>query len=608
MSYTALYRKWRPRRFSDVCGQDPIVTTLKNEIKLDRIGHAYLFCGTRGTGKTSVAKIFARAVNCEHCEDGEPCGECPACRGIADGGSVNMVEIDAASNNGVDNIREIRDEVQYRPATGRYRVYIIDEAHMLSAGAFNALLKTLEEPPEYVIFILATTESHKIPITVLSRCQRYDFRRIPVDVLAGRLRQICAAENISIEEKALRFIAMKGDGSMRDSISLLDECVAFHIGETLTYEMALEVLGTADNEVFSSLLRGILDGDTTSCLLQVEKAVMDGRDLSQFTQDFVWYLRNLLLLKTSLTGNELMELTREDWERYREEGERVSPEELIRLIRIFSALQNQLRASSSKRVAVDVAVIRATKPEMAADMDTVLSRLDELERRADEGWPRGGGDAFLRDFHADAGYYPDEADDLQDAADIPPAGSDFDQDFPFAPENAQNRPQNASDAQPEGRFASPRASVASRAPSRNTGLPEGVLASPHAAASSQEKRVITLPKAQAEDIMRLREGWKTIIDSFRGDPSVRIYLRRSWIEPHGEGSAYVVFSDDLSGNYIRGCLQKEGDRLSEAASKLLDKEIRLEVRVDKGASGETQVVSDGELSDIFHDIDVQVED
>ena len=380
MSYTALYRKWRPRRFADVYGQDPIVTTLKNEIKLSRIGHAYLFCGTRGTGKTSVAKIFARAVNCENPVDGEPCGECETCRAILDGSSVNMVEIDAASNNGVDNIREIRDEVQYRPSTGRYRVYIIDEVHMLSTGAFNALLKTLEEPPEYVIFILATTEPHKIPITVLSRCQRYDFRRIPTSTLGARLSEICSAEGIEIEDKALHYIAMKADGSMRDAISLLDECVAFHVGEKLTHEMTLQVLGTADNEVYSSFLRGIIAGDTTACLLQVEQAVMDGRDLMQFTQDFVWYMRNLLLLQTSLTGNELMELTREDWERYREEGESISSGDLMRLIRIFSSLQNSLRNSTGKRVAMDVAVIRATRPEMEPDMDSVLSRVDELER------------------------------------------------------------------------------------------------------------------------------------------------------------------------------------------------------------------------------------
>ena len=212
MSYTALYRKFRPQEFEDVKGQEHIVTTLKNQIKADRIGHAYLFCGTRGTGKTTVAKIFAKAVNCEHPVDGSPCGKCPVCQGIAAGTSMNVIEIDAASNNGVDNIRQIREEVSYRPTEGKYKVYIIDEVHMLSAGAFNALLKTLEEPPAYVIFILATTEAHKIPITILSRCQRYDFHRISIDTITDRLAELMRTEQVDVEERALRYVAKAGDG------------------------------------------------------------------------------------------------------------------------------------------------------------------------------------------------------------------------------------------------------------------------------------------------------------------------------------------------------------------------------------------------------------
>ena len=235
MSYQALYRKWRPTAFSDVKGQDHIVTTLRNQIKSDRIGHAYLFCGTRGTGKTTIAKIFAKAVNCEHPIDGNPCGECPACKAIAAGTSMNVIEIDAASNNGVDNIREIRDEVQYSPTEGKYKVYIIDEVHMLSIGAFNALLKTLEEPPSYVIFILATTEAHKIPITILSRCQRYDFHRISIETISDRLSELMKAENINVEERAIRYIAKAADGSMRDALSLIDQCIAFYLGQDLKY-------------------------------------------------------------------------------------------------------------------------------------------------------------------------------------------------------------------------------------------------------------------------------------------------------------------------------------------------------------------------------------
>ena len=234
MSYTALYRKFRPATFEEVKGQDHIVTTLKNQIQAGRIGHAYLFCGTRGTGKTTVAKILAKAVNCEHPLDGSPCNECSSCQAIQAGTSTNVIEIDAASNNGVDNIREIREEVSYRPTQGRYKVYIIDEVHMLSTGAFNALLKTLEEPPEYVIFILATTEVNKIPVTILSRCQRYDFKRITIDTIAGRLMELMQKEGVEAEERAVRYVAKAADGSMRDALSLLDQSIAFYLGESLT--------------------------------------------------------------------------------------------------------------------------------------------------------------------------------------------------------------------------------------------------------------------------------------------------------------------------------------------------------------------------------------
>lgn len=299
MSYTALYRKFRPDNFSDVKGQDHIVTTLTNQIKHNRIGHAYLFCGTRGTGKTTVAKILAKAVNCEHPVDGSPCNQCAMCKAIQAGTAMNVIEIDAASNNGVDNIREIREEVSYRPTEGKYKVYIIDEVHMLSTGAFNALLKTLEEPPSYVIFILATTEAHKIPITILSRCQRYDFHRITIDTIASRLEELLNIEGVEAEEKAVRYVAKAGDGSMRDALSLLDQCIAFYLGQTLTYDKVLEVLGAVDTEVFSKLLRRVIQGDVTGSIHILEELIVGGRELGQFVGDFTWYMRNLLLVKTS---------------------------------------------------------------------------------------------------------------------------------------------------------------------------------------------------------------------------------------------------------------------------------------------------------------------
>ena len=290
MSYQALYRKFRPASFDQVKGQDAIITTLKNQLRSGRIGHAYLFCGTRGTGKTTIAKIMAKAVNCENPRDGEPCGECRMCRAIAAGASMNVIEMDAASNNGVDDIRQIVEEVSYSPAEGKYKVYIIDEVHMLTTSAFNALLKTLEEPPAYVIFILATTEANKIPITVLSRCQRYDFKRITIETIEDRLFELTEKEGLKAEKKALNYIARMADGSMRDGLSLLDQCIAFHYGEELTYDMALDVLGAVDADVFGRLLQACVREDVSGSLLVLHEVIMQGRDLQQFIADFIWYL------------------------------------------------------------------------------------------------------------------------------------------------------------------------------------------------------------------------------------------------------------------------------------------------------------------------------
>lgn len=387
MSYTALYRKWRPGGFDDVKGQDHIVQTLKNQITSQRIGHAYLFCGTRGTGKTSVAKIFAKAVNCENPIDGSPCNECQACKNVASGSSLNVVEIDAASNNGVENIREIRDQVQYPPTEGKYRVYIIDEVHMLSTGAFNALLKTLEEPPSYVIFILATTEVHKIPITVLSRCQRYDFRRITLDTIARQLGDITQSEGVQIEEKALRYVAKAADGSLRDALSLLDQCIAFHYGQTLTYDNVLDVLGAVDTSVFSQLFCAVIDNRTTDCIYKLEEMVIQGRELGQFVIDFIWYLRNLLLVKTTDDAEAMLDLSAESMAAMTEEATLADGETLMRYIRVFSELSNQLRYASQKRVLIELALIKLTKPSMESNLDSIAQRLKQIEKQLEQGIP-----------------------------------------------------------------------------------------------------------------------------------------------------------------------------------------------------------------------------
>ena len=385
MAYTALYRKFRPAEFEEVKGQDHISQTLQNQIKAGRIGHAYLFCGTRGTGKTTVAKIFAKAVNCEHPVDGSPCGECETCKAISAGTSMNVIEIDAASNNGVDNIREIREEVAYRPTEGRYKVYIIDEVHMLSIGAFNALLKTLEEPPEYVIFILATTEAHKIPITILSRCQRYDFKRISIDTIADRLTDLMQKENIEVEDRAIRYIAKAADGSMRDALSLLDQCIAFYLGQKLTYDHVLEVLGAVDTEVFGRLLRDVLKKDVLEVLRTLEELVMQGRELGQMTVDFTWYLRNLLLAKSSDNMEDVLDVSTENLAQLKEEAQMVDYDTLIRYIRIFSELSNQLKYATQKRVLLEVALIKLCKPEMETNQDSLLARIRAVEEKVEKG-------------------------------------------------------------------------------------------------------------------------------------------------------------------------------------------------------------------------------
>lgn len=386
MSYMALYRKFRPDNFKDVKGQEHIVTTLKNQIKSGRIGHAYLFTGTRGTGKTSVAKLFAKTVNCEDPHEGNPCNKCNICRGIIAGSSMNVIEIDAASNNGVENVREIVEEVRYSPTEGTYKVYIIDEVHMLSSGAFNALLKTIEEPPSYVIFILATTEVHKIPVTILSRCQRYDFKRISIDTIAARLGELMEEEKLQVEDKALKYIARLADGSLRDALSLLDQCISFYLGETLTYDNVLDVLGTVDTKVFSQILHAINLQEVSKCIGILDEIESNGRELSQFVIDFIWYIRNLLLVKTSENVNDIIvDISTENLMLLKQEAQSFEEVILMRYIRILSDISNQIRYAPRKRVLLEIALIKLCKPQMEQNYDSLISRLKQLEDKLENG-------------------------------------------------------------------------------------------------------------------------------------------------------------------------------------------------------------------------------
>ncbi len=385
MSYMALYRKWRPDTFEEVKGQDHVVTTLKNQIINNRIGHAFLFCGTRGTGKTSIAKLFAKAVNCEHPVNGSPCNTCAACRAIADGSSMNVIEIDAASNNGVDNIRQIREEVQYSPSEGKYKVYIIDEVHMLTQGAFNALLKTLEEPPSYVIFILATTESHKIPITISSRCQKYEFRRISVETISDRLMELLGREEIEAEKKAVDYISKAADGSMRDALSILDQCIAFNIGRKLTYENVLDTIGAVDIDVFAKLLDSVIRLDVVEAINLVDEVVWQGRELSRFVSEFTWFLRNVLLIKVSPDADKKLDMSAENLARMNELAEQIDTDTLIRYIHIFSDTSASIKYAVQKRVVLELAVIKLCKPEMETDYSALLDRVRVLEQKLEQG-------------------------------------------------------------------------------------------------------------------------------------------------------------------------------------------------------------------------------
>ena len=381
--YQALYRKWRPMTFDDVVGQNHITETLKHELASEKIGHAYLFCGTRGTGKTTTAKIFSRVVNCENPKDGEPCKVCDTCKGIIDGRIMDVYEMDAASNNGVDAIRNLREEVIYTPAGCKYKVYIIDEVHMLTIQAFNALLKTLEEPPEHALFILATTEPQKIPQTILSRCQRYDFKRIGVDDIAGRLKKVAAAEGINATEDALELIAEIGDGSMRDALSVLDRCSAF--GEELRRENVSEIVGIVDERVLFDITEDVISNNVSGAIAKLDGLLNMGKDVLTFFEDYIEHLRSVLLCNECEKPEKVLEKSPEAIEKYKSQAEKLTATQLIYGITVLNEYHGRAKSMAIPRIAAEVALIKFCKPKYSSEVDALNARIEKLEQLVGRG-------------------------------------------------------------------------------------------------------------------------------------------------------------------------------------------------------------------------------
>lgn len=380
MAYRALYREWRPKDFSHVVGQDAIISTLRNQVISGRIAHAYLFCGSRGTGKTSTAKILARAVNCEHPVDGDPCGTCENCLRAEREETLDVIEIDAASNNGVDEIRELRDSVKYPPQYGRYKIYIIDEVHMLSTSAFNALLKTLEEPPEHVVFILATTEPQKLPETILSRCQRFDFGRISMTNIAGRLKEAADGSEADVTDGALMMIARAADGGMRDALSILDTCLGY--SNKIDEGLVRTILGTNESSFLFDFCDCVALSNLSGVFSLIDRLMRDGKDPAVFAKDLCRHIRALIIAKSSPEDlSVLLEISPDESREYIRQGEKFTLTRLMSILDIYMSLETEMRYASTPRMALENASIRSCLKTKETDTQALLDRISELENR-----------------------------------------------------------------------------------------------------------------------------------------------------------------------------------------------------------------------------------
>lgn len=382
--YTALYRKWRPKKFEDVYGQEQVTATLKNELENNKISHAYLLCGTRGTGKTSTARLLAKAVNCGSPVDHNPCDSCNSCVSINEGSSIDVIEIDAASNRGIDDIRNLREAIKFTPTLGKYKVYIIDEVHMLTNEAFNALLKTLEEPPAYVMFILATTEPHKLPATILSRCQRFDFKRISIQNIMTHLKSICGYEGMEADEAALRIVARNADGAMRDALSILDQCAVYG-GKNIVESTVLEVLGISGDQHLMEMGEAILQGDAPRTILIIDELASGGKEIYQFIKDLIGHFRNLLMTKILENPEDVIDMSSEGIQTLKNSAAKFDRESIVRCIKYLSELENEAKWYSNPRILLEVAVVRMCKAAGDDSLEGLMTRLSKLEKMISEG-------------------------------------------------------------------------------------------------------------------------------------------------------------------------------------------------------------------------------
>lgn len=548
MSYVALYRKFRPDTFDEVKGQDHIVETLRNQVRYDRVGHAYLFCGTRGTGKTTLAKLLAKAVNCDHPVDGNPCGHCDSCRAAAAGRAANIVEIDAASNNGVDNIRQINESAQYSQADGKYLVFIIDEVHMLSAGAFNALLKTLEEPPAHVIFILATTEDQKVPVTIQSRCQKYEFHRISVETITERLQDLMQREKIQAEDDALRYIARAADGSMRDALSILDECISSGTQSTLTFRNVLDVVGAVDIDIYLKMMKAIQEDDAETVLDIIRDAVWKGKDLTKFTDDLIWFLRNMYFLKAAPDIASDLDLTAEDAEKIREAGESFSFPVLQRYLNLLQDLSREVRASTIKRVTLEMGFVRMMHPETKENYEALVDRIEKLEKTESQ----------LR----------------EELAKLKKEGVPV-SERPAAPLEKETAPEG--DPEQESR-------------------------------EIQKNLKEQYPQAEYEELLQIAKNWKTTILP-RLTPPEKKYLQEAAIVPdeksgeEGKTRLRIVYActDEKPDGYLFFSEEKNRERLEQNLADILQRSISLKVESRQTRKGERVTPLENDLSKIqFH--------